>query len=90
MIKMETQHVQAVFEAGKLLPLQPLNLDEHERVDVTVVRTAATSPLADEDHVSSILNDADDTITLEQVQNALAKIPGSLCGDFARERDERF
>ena len=38
----------------------------------------------------SLLNAADDTITLEQVQRALAKINGSLVDDFARERDERF
>ena len=91
MVEMETQHIQAVFEVGKLLPLQPLNLDEHERVEVTIVRSGSAASGSDESEVlfSSLLNAADDTITLEQVQRALAKINGSLVDDFARERDER-
>jgi hypothetical protein len=87
---METQHVLAIFEAGKLLPLVPLDLEEHERVELTVVRTAAPSAQSDDDYIPLIVAEADPTITLEQVQQALAKIPGSLTDDFARERDERF
>jgi Protein of unknown function DUF104 len=87
---METQHVPAIFEAGKLLPLVPLNLEEHERVELTVVRAAAASEQSDDDYVPLIVAEADPTVTLEQVQQALAKIPGSLVDYFARERDERF
>ena len=87
---METQHIQAIFEAGVLLPLQPLHLDEHECVEVTVVRTTPSEPVADDAMVSSLLSEADDTVTLEQVHQALSKIPGSLIDDFARERDDRF
>ncbi len=32
---------------------------------------------------------ADESVTLEQVRSALAKIPGSMVEDFRRERDER-
>jgi len=32
---------------------------------------------------------ADDSVTLEHVRLALAKIPGSMLEDFRRERDER-
>ena len=32
---------------------------------------------------------ADDSVTLEQVRSALAKIPRSMVEDFRRERDER-
>jgi predicted DNA-binding antitoxin AbrB/MazE fold protein len=87
---METQHIQAIFEAGVLLPLQPLHLDEHECVEVTVVRATSGRPLADDALVSPLLSEADETVTLEQVQQAMSKIPGSLVGDFARERDNRF
>lgn len=31
-----TQTVAAIFEGGVLRPLHPLNLDEHEQVEVTV------------------------------------------------------
>ena len=32
---------------------------------------------------------ADESVTLEQVRSALAKIPGSMAEDFCNERDER-
>jgi predicted DNA-binding antitoxin AbrB/MazE fold protein len=87
---MEPQHIQAIFESGVLLPLQPLQLDEHDRVEVTVVRTSSSGPRTDAAFVSPLLSEADDTVTLQQVQQALSKIPGSLVDDFARERDDRF
>jgi hypothetical protein len=87
---METQHVSAIFEGGKLLPLVPLDLEEHERVELTVVRAAAASEQSEDDYVPLIVAEADPTVTLEQVQRALSRIPGSLVEDFARERDERF
>jgi predicted DNA-binding antitoxin AbrB/MazE fold protein len=88
--RMEIQHVQAVFEAGKLLPLEPLSLDEHERVEITVMRASENAAGKDEGFASTLTNEADAAITLEQVQQALAKIPGSLVNEFASERDERF
>ena len=33
---METKYVPAVFEGGKLRPLAPLDLNEHERVEVAI------------------------------------------------------
>jgi predicted DNA-binding antitoxin AbrB/MazE fold protein len=90
MIRMETQHIQAIFEGGVLLPLQPLQLDELECVEVTVVRTSSRGPLAEDALVSPLLSEADDTVTLQQVQQAMSKIPGSLVDDFACERDNRF
>jgi predicted DNA-binding antitoxin AbrB/MazE fold protein len=87
---METKYVPAIFEAGKLLPLQPLDLRERERVDLTVVRGAVAAEDSEDDYVPYIATEADPSVTLEQVQKALASIPGSLVEDFARERDERF
>ena len=37
-----------------------------------------------------IVEDGDPNITWEQVQAALANIPGSFADDIIRERDERF
>jgi hypothetical protein len=87
---MDTQNVPAIFEAGKLIPLGPLNLNEHERVDLTIVRATAADGGSEDDYVPYIAAEADEQVTLEQVQQALAKIPGSLVEDFSRERDERF
>jgi predicted DNA-binding antitoxin AbrB/MazE fold protein len=35
---METQTVQAIFEDGKLVPLTPVALSDHEQVEVTIKR----------------------------------------------------
>lgn len=87
---METKHIPAIFEAGKLCPLEPLNLQEHERVELAVIRSGSAAEESDEDYLPDFVAEADFSVTLDQVQQALAKIPGSLAEDFARERDERF
>jgi predicted DNA-binding antitoxin AbrB/MazE fold protein len=87
---MATKYFPAIFEAGMLRPLAPLDLNEQERVEVALVRGAPASETSEEDYVPAIAVDADPAITLHQVQQALAKIPGSLVDDFTRERDERF
>lgn len=87
---METQYIPAIFESGKLCPLTPIDLDEHERVEVAILRSGAAAEASDEDYLPNIVREADSSVTLEQVQAALAGIPGSLVEDFAREREERF
>jgi Protein of unknown function DUF104 len=87
---MEIKSVPAIFESGKLLPLVPLDLQEHERVELTVLRAAYLIEGSEDEYVPNIAAEADASITLEQVQLALSKIPGSLVDDFARERDDRF
>jgi predicted DNA-binding antitoxin AbrB/MazE fold protein len=82
--------IQAVFENGVLRPLAPLNLRDHEKV--TVVLNPAEETLAsweDTDCYAACAPDADDGTSLEQVQQALAKIGGSMTADFIAERDER-
>ncbi len=87
---MEITSIPAIFESGKLLPLVPLDLQEHERVELTIVRASTEREASDDDYIPYIARDADASVTLEQVQQVLAKIPGSLVEDFSRERDERF
>ena len=87
---MGTQYIPAVFESGKLCPLTPLDLDEHERVEVAILRSGVAAEASDEDYVPHIVREADSSVTLEQVQAALAGISGSLVEDFAQEREERF
>jgi len=65
-------------------------LHEQERVEVAVIRAASADEESDAGYVPFIATEADCTVTLEQVQRALAKIPGSLAEDFARQRDDRF
>lgn len=87
---METQYIPAVFESGKLCPLMPLDLYEHERVEVAILRSGSAAEASEEDYTPNIVWEADSSVTLEQAQAALAGIPGSLVEDFAREREERF
>jgi predicted DNA-binding antitoxin AbrB/MazE fold protein len=87
---MQTNYVPAIFESGMLRPLAPLDLNEHEQVDIAIVRAVTAVEESDESYLPIIAAEADVAVTLEQVQRALAKIPGSLVEDFARQRDERF
>jgi len=83
-------HIPAIFEMGKLCPLEPLNLQEHERVELAVIRSGDVAEESEDDYSPDLVAEADFSVTLDQVQQALAKIPGSLVEDFARQRDERF
>ncbi len=89
-----TRQVEAVYENGVLRPLEPLPLDEHQRVTVTVSDT--------EDPLASIIDHAfverarkeirtlHHIPSLEEVRKILSKIPGSLSEDIRAEREDRF
>ena len=83
-----TRSLQAVYEQGVLRPLEPLPLQEHQQVTVTVSDREEADWL-DATFLRYLETQADDSVTLEQVRSALAKIPGSMVEDFRRERDER-
>ena len=85
-----TKTVQAIFKNGVLQPLTPLNLQDEEHVTLTVVSSPnGIADWEDMECYEATKCDADESVTLEQVQQALAKIPGSLTADFVAERDER-
>jgi predicted DNA-binding antitoxin AbrB/MazE fold protein len=83
--------VQAVYENGVLRPLEPVNLPENGLVNLTIANgtSAAEEELLDTEFLASCAREADVSVTLESVRQALAKIPGSLTADFIAERDER-
>jgi predicted DNA-binding antitoxin AbrB/MazE fold protein len=83
-----TRNLQAVYEDGVLKPLEPLAFKEHQKVTVTVT-DQADEDWIDSGFLSYLETQADDSVTLEQVHAALAKIPGSMVEDFRRERDDR-
>jgi predicted DNA-binding antitoxin AbrB/MazE fold protein len=84
-----TRNLQAVYENGVLRPLEPLDLREHQVVSVQITDAAATEPWLDTDCLDASAAVADDSVSLEEVRAALAKIPGSLTADFIAEREER-
>jgi predicted DNA-binding antitoxin AbrB/MazE fold protein len=85
-----TRNVKAVFENGVLRPLEAVPFREKELVNLTVSDSAM---VPDELIDSELLDDcqalADDSVTLDQVRAALAKIPGSMAEQIIRERDDR-
>lgn len=84
-----TRTVQAVYEKGAFRPLEPVSCQEQERVILTVENAAtAEKNLLDEDFLVYCETQADDTVSLEAVRQALAKISGSLTDDIRAERDE--
>jgi len=84
-----TKSLQAVYEKGVLRPLEPLGLAEHQEVTVTLSEPGDGDWL-DAAFLGYLERQADDSVTLEQVRAALAKIPGSMVDDFRSERDDRF
>ncbi len=86
-----TSQLEAVYQGGVLRPLQPLNLMEDQRVFVTL----ATLPVSEEDFLDMEFHRycesrADYSVTLEQVRQEAASIPGSLADDIIADREERF
>jgi predicted DNA-binding antitoxin AbrB/MazE fold protein len=80
----------AVYENGVLRPLNPVDLPEHERLSVIVNLPA--DPLTDvldwEAHELAA-TEGNESVSLEDVQAALSKIPGSMADVVSAERDER-
>src|SRR5712692_5398384 len=82
-MRVMTIHVDAVYEQGMLRPLEPLPLEEHQRVTLTV-SDVSEDPLASMiDH--ALIERARKEVgaigqipSLEEVQRILSKIPGSL------------
>jgi predicted DNA-binding antitoxin AbrB/MazE fold protein len=83
-----TRSLQAVYEKGVLRPLEPLALNEHQQVTVTL-SDHEESAWPDASFLRYLETEADESVSLEHVRAALAKIPGSLVDDFRHERDER-
>ena len=80
----------AVYENGVLRPLNPVDLPEHERLSVVVNRPAdPLADLVDWDAHELAATEGDESISLEDVQAALSKIPGSMADVVSKERDER-
>jgi predicted DNA-binding antitoxin AbrB/MazE fold protein len=85
-----TRTVTAVYENGVLRPSEPLPLNEHQRVNITVsdTRDRAEAWL---DHEYMVAIDAIDESapTLDEVRQILSKTSGKLSDAVRAERDAR-
>ena len=70
---------------------QGMSVDELLRLVLEAPNEAEGSldSLLDWEYIAECAAEADPSITLEEVRQALSKIPGSLTEDFREERDER-
>ena len=83
----------AVYEAGLLRPLEPLQLAEQQTVSLTFDVPSGEfddDDILDHEFLRELEEEDLRDISLEEVQAALAGIPGSMTADFIAEREERF
>jgi predicted DNA-binding antitoxin AbrB/MazE fold protein len=83
-----TRSLQAVYEKGVLRPLEPLHLREQQVVTVSIAGEEFPEPWLDTECLAACAREADDSVSLEEVRAALAKMPGSVTHDFRAERDD--
>lgn len=76
------EQIEVVYENGVLRPVGPVpgHLHEHQRLTVTLEGPAGAYHW---------LADADPTVSLDAVRQALAKAPGTLAQAVHAEREER-
>jgi len=85
-----TRTLEAVYENGVLRPLEPLALEEHQRVQVTVSpMLPAGEDVLDLEYLRSLEGMLIPEVSLEEVRRRLAKIPGTMTADFIAEREGR-
>jgi len=85
------RQVEAVYENGLLRLLEPLALEEHQRVTV-IIEDAPIDPLAswiDHEYHAAIEAAVEPEPTLEAARKALLPISGSLSDAVRAERDAR-
>ena len=90
-----TNHVDAVYENGVLRPLEPLPLEEHQHVRVTISSISADSlaSLVDRSFLEQARREvaaAGYIPTHEEVRRMTAKDPSSWSEAIIAEREERF
>jgi len=82
--------VQAVYEGGVLRPLEPVPLEDHQEVTVTIFDLGSIPCdhplLASPDEWAGA---AEDDISLDEVRRALSTIRGSLSQAVIDERRDR-
>lgn len=81
--------VLAVYTDGAFRPLEPVPFQEQQRVMLTVEKVGTDEHiLPDIEFLSYCESQADDSVSLEDVRKALAKIPGSLASEIRLDRDQ--
>ncbi|HEX5443385.1 MAG TPA: antitoxin family protein [Pirellulales bacterium] len=81
--------VEAIYDDGVLRPLEKLSLRPKQRVLLRIDETPGDSvDLEDKAFLIYCRSEGDPNVTLEEVRQALSRIPGSLTEACSAERDE--
>ena len=84
-----SKQIEAIYENGVLRPLEPLSLDEHQRVTITIAEEdGAEEALFDPAFTQWCAEQSTNAPSLEDVRQALSKIHGSMADVVIAERDE--
>ena len=79
-----------VYEGGVLRPTEPLALNEHQRVSITVCDATPdpAEPWLDHEYMAAIAMDEPEP-TIEEVRRILSGVSGTLSDAIREERDAR-
>lgn len=83
--------VDAIYENGVLRPLGRLNLEDHQRVSLTISEPvpASIEDWLDHEYMATVSSIAEEEPSLEQVWSATSRIKGSMSDAVRAERDHR-
>ena len=83
--------IDAIYENGVLRPLEPLDLEDQQRVRITMDNSDPLADLLDTEFMEwCTRKTAGDVPSIEEVRQMLSKIKGSMADVIIAERDERF
>jgi predicted DNA-binding antitoxin AbrB/MazE fold protein len=85
-----SRQIEAIYENGVLRPLEPLDLDESQRVTIIIADDGeGEEDLFDPAFTQWCAEQSRNAPSLEEVRQALAKIRGSRADVVIAARDER-
>jgi predicted DNA-binding antitoxin AbrB/MazE fold protein len=85
------REIQAIYEKGVLRPLEPLELEEQQRLRITIDNGDPLSDLLDTEFIEWCARKSEaDVPSIEEVRQILSKIKGSMAEVIIAEREERF
>jgi len=87
------RQIDAIYENGVLRPLEPLDLEEQQRVRIIVSNENNEDPLADlldTEFMERCARESSGAPGIEAVRQMLSNIKGSMADVIISERAERF
>jgi predicted DNA-binding antitoxin AbrB/MazE fold protein len=85
------REIQAIYEKGVLRLLEPLELEEQQRIRITIYNDDPLSDLLDTEFIEWCARKSKgDVPSIEEARQILSKIKGSMADVIIAEREERF